>query len=147
MKSGFFRKIFEGKAAIIIKNGVVDQKMMKKLRITIDDLLEGLRQSGNFSINDVDLAIMETNGNFSVMPKPESQPATKKDMKIKQKSNGLEVVVISDGKLVEEVFEEFDKISKIDVLNELKKQKLKVENVFLMCVNETQEFFVIRKEN
>ena len=61
LKSMFVRKIFEGKASIVIKNGIIDQKMMKKLRITIDDLLEGLRQTGAFLPDDVDFAIMETN--------------------------------------------------------------------------------------
>lgn len=143
LKSEIFRKIFEGKSAIIIKNGVIDQKMMKKLRVTIDDLLEGIRQSGNFSIETVDLAIMETNGRISVQPKTEYEPVSKKDMNIDCVDKGFPILVVSDGKIVEQAMQ---KISKIDVLNELKSRKLLIENVFIMTVNELGEFVVIRKE-
>ncbi|MBQ4156035.1 MAG: DUF421 domain-containing protein [Clostridia bacterium] len=143
LKSDVFRKIFEGKSATIIKNGVIDQKMMKKLRITIDDLLEGIRQSGNFSVETVDLAIMETNGKLSVQPKIKYEPVSKEDLNINNVDKGLPTLVISDGKIDEEALQ---KISKIDILKELKSRNLTVEEVFLMTVNEIGEFVVIRKE-
>lgn len=146
LKSMFFRKLFEGKSAIVIKNGVIDQKMMKKLRITIDDLLEGLRQAGSFSVDEVDFAIMETNGKISVQPKQEFMPASKSDMKMNVKNKGFSTVVISDGKLCEDVFEEFSKVSKEDVILRLRSKNLTVEDVFLMTVNEAKEFVIIRKE-
>ncbi len=143
LKSDLFRKIFEGKSAIIIKNGVIDQKMMKKLRVTIDDLLEGIRQSGNFSVETVDLAIMETNGRISVQPKIKYEPVSKEDMNIECVDKGFPTLVISDGKIVEEALQT---VSKVDILTELKAQKLAVEEVFLMTVDKTGEFVVIRKE-
>lgn len=143
LKSDFLRKLFEGKSATIIKNGVVDQKKMKDLRITIDDLLEGLRQSGNFSIDTVDIAIMETNGRISVQPKANFQPPQRQDLKIKSADKGLPILLISDGKIVEEACQS---ISKIEILKELKSRNLMVQNVFLMTVNALGEFVVIRKE-
>ena len=139
LKSESFKKIFEGKSAIIIKDGVIDQKMMKKLRITIDDLLGGIRQSGNFSVETVDLAIMETNGRISVQSKTKYEPVSKQDMNIECADKGLPMLVVSDGKIVEEALQS---ISKVDILNELKSRKLLVENVFLMTVNELGEFVV-----
>ena len=117
--------------------------MMKKLRITIDDLLEGIRQSGNFSVETVDLAIMETNGKLSVQPKIKYEPVSKQDLNINNIDKGLPTLVISDGKIVEEALQ---KISKIEILKELKSRNTTVENVFLMTVNEIGEFVVIRKE-
>lgn len=146
LKSELFRKIFEGKSAIIIKNGVIDQKMMKRLRITIDDLLEGLRQAGSFSIDDVDFAIMETNGRFSVKPKQKYQPASKKDLKIKADDKGLSTVIIADGRFNEKVFESFDNVKMQDAINRLKLENLSVDEVFLMSVNDAGEFLIIRKE-
>lgn len=104
LKSDIFRKIFEGKSAVIIQNGVIDQKVMKKLRVTIDDLLEGLRQAGNFSIEKVNYAVMETNGRISVQLKEDFDTATRQDMNIKSKSEGLPKVLISDGKIASEDF-------------------------------------------
>ena len=92
LKSILFRKLFDGKSAIIIKNGVIDQKMMKKLRVTIDDLLEGLRQAGSFSIEEVDFAIMETNGKISVQPKQKYEPVSKGDMKLNARDKGFSTV-------------------------------------------------------
>ena len=143
LKSDIFRKVFEGKSATIIKNGVIDQKMMKKLRITIDDLLEGIRQTGNFSVETIDLAIMETNGKLSVQPKIKYEPVSKQDLNIETADKGFPMLVISDGKIVEEALQ---KISKVEILKELKSRDLMIENVFLMTVNELGEFVVIRKE-
>ena len=143
LKSDICKKIFEGKSATIIKNGVIDQKMMKKLRITVDDLLEGIRQTGNFSVETIDLAIMETNGKISVQPKIKYEPVSKQDLKIECVDKGLPTLVISDGKIVEEALQN---VSKIDVLNELKSRKLSVGEVFIMTVDRVGEFVVIRKE-
>lgn len=146
MKSMFFRKLFEGKSAIIIKNGKIDQKMMKKLRITIDDLLEGLRQAGNFSVDEIDYAIMETNGKISIQEKSDYETVTKKDMKIKSKDKGMPTVVISDGKLIEKVFDDFKTVTKEDISRQLKLKNLIVDEVFLMTVNEAEEYYIVKKE-
>ena len=146
LKSMFFRKVFEGKSAIIIKNGIIDQKMMKKLRITIDDLLEGLRQAGNFSVDKVNYAIMETNGTISVQLKEAFDTVTKRDMKIKTENEGMPTVIISDGNFIDKVFDNFDYISKEDALKELQKNDLSESEVFLMTANESGEFYIVRKE-
>ena len=120
--------------------------MMKKLRVTIDDLLEGLRQAGSFSIEEVDFAIMETNGKISVQPKQKYEPVSKGDMKLNVRDKGFSTVVISDGRLCEEVFSEFSKVSEEDVMLRLREKNLTVEDVFLMTVNEAKEFVIIKKE-
>ncbi len=139
LKSDIFRKIFEGKSAVIIQNGVIDQKVMKKLRVTIDDLLEGLRQAGNFSIEKVNYAVMETNGRISVQLKEDFDTATRQDMNIKSKSEGLPKVLISDGKIASEDF-------KNEAKKQLKEKGLKLSQVFLMTKNDLGEYFIVRKE-
>lgn len=146
LKSEFFRKIFEGKSAIIIKNGVIDQTMMRKLRVTIDDLLEGLRQAGNFAIDEVDFAIMETNGKFSVQAKQKFEPVSKQDMKIDAKDKGFPTVIIADGNFNEKVFEDFHAVKREDAIRQLRLRNLNVEDVFLMTVNEAGEFVTVKKE-
>ena len=139
LKSQIFRKIFEGKSAIIIKNGEIDQKMMKKLRITIDDLLEGLRQAGNFSVDKVNYAIMETNGRISVQLKDDFDSVTKQDMNIKPKCEGISQVLIADGKIAS------DKV-KCDAEEQLKKRGLEKSQIFLMAKNDLGEFYIVKKE-
>ena len=57
LKSIKMRTLIQGNSVMLINNGKVDQKQMKRLRYTLDDLLEGLRQKDVFDINDVQYAI------------------------------------------------------------------------------------------
>lgn len=72
--------IISGKAVPIIENGVLLAANMKKLRLTVDKLEERLRQVGITSIEDVQYATMESNGQLGYTLKPEKQPATKEDI-------------------------------------------------------------------
>ena len=146
LKSPFFRKILEGKSAIIIKDGVIDQKMMKKLRVTIDDLLEGIRQEGVFSIDTVEFAIRETNGKLTVQKKAKEEPVTPKDLELDVDKKSLPTVIISDGKLIESVFDEFSVVKRKYAMEKKKKKHLEIKDVFLMTVNENKEFVIVRKE-
>ena len=85
MKSRFMRKIMNGKSAVIIKNGVIDQQMMKSVRMTVLDLVELLRGQDVFDISTVAFAVLEVNGNLSVLLKSAEQPATVADLKIEKK--------------------------------------------------------------
>lgn len=69
-----------GKAVPVIENGVLLVANMKKLRLTVDKLEERLRQVGITSIEDVQYATMESNGQLGYTLKPEKQPATKEDI-------------------------------------------------------------------
>ena len=120
--------------------------MMKKLRITVDDLLEGIRQEGVFSIDTVDFAIMETNGKLTVQKKAKEEPVTPKDLELDVDKKSLPTVVISDGKLIESVFDEFSVVKRKDAMEQLKKKHLEIKDVFLMTVNENKEFVIVRKE-
>ena len=84
MKSFSIRKLLSGHSVVIIKNGLVDEKAMKSVRMTTLDLVEQLRQCGVFNISDVQYAILEVNGNLSVLQRAEKQPCTPDDLKIKK---------------------------------------------------------------
>ena len=72
--------IISGKAVPVIENGTLLAANMKKLRLTVDKLEERLRQVGITSIEDVQYATMESNGQLGYTLKPEKQPATKEDI-------------------------------------------------------------------
>ena len=72
--------VISGKAVPVIENGMLIDDNMKKLRLTVDKLEERLRQLGITSIEDVQYATMESNGQLGYMLKPEKQPATKEDI-------------------------------------------------------------------
>ena len=105
MKSLFMRKIMNGKSAVIIKNGVIDQQMMKSVRMTVLDLVELLRGQNVFDISTVAFAVLEVNGNLSVLLKSSVQPATAADLNVKKDKALLPLPVISDGKIIKESLE------------------------------------------
>lgn len=77
LKSRRFRKIIDGKPSLIIKNGKIDENMMKKLRYNFDDLLMQLRTKDITNIADVEFAILETSGELSIIKKSnKKKPAT-----------------------------------------------------------------------
>ncbi len=89
MKSVKFRKLVTGSPRVIISDGVIDQKELRNLRYTIDDVLEAMRDSEIFDINHVRYAIVETTGKINFFRKDEG----------KADPPG---VIIKDGLLIEE---------------------------------------------
>ncbi len=88
MKSKKFRTLVSGSPQIVISNGQIDKTKLKKLRITEDDLTESLRGMNIFDMNEVEYAIVETNGKLSALQKEKYQPAEKGDIsKLSSKLN------------------------------------------------------------
>lgn len=69
LKCVSLRKLLSGKPVPVIREGVIDQKAMGKLRLSLDDLMEDLRLEGVFDLRQVAFAQMETNGKLSVLQK------------------------------------------------------------------------------
>ncbi len=97
LKSEKFKNFFSGKPSVLIDSGEINQKELKALRITINDLMEQLRIGGSPSISEVDFAIMESNGDLSIIPKAPNKPLTPSDMSIEKEKEIMPVVFISDG--------------------------------------------------
>lgn len=104
MKSIKFRALIKGKPRFIIKDGKIQQGELTKLRFTIDDLTDAVRQAGVFDISQVANAIVETNGVVSVQKKSEYAPLTPKNMGIKTEDAEVPITAIVDGKAVADCF-------------------------------------------
>lgn len=76
LKNARVRKLMSGTARVVVSNGRVDQRELKNLRYTLDDLLESMREQGIFDITQVQYAIVETTGkiNFFQKQQPEQNP-------------------------------------------------------------------------
>ncbi|TYR79482.1 DUF421 domain-containing protein [Priestia megaterium] len=94
------RLILEGKPAIIIRNGKLSYKELKRNRLDVDQLLHMLRANNAFSIREVEYAILETDGTMSVLPKSDYAPPTKKDLHIPASKSSLPIAFVSDGRLL-----------------------------------------------
>ncbi|MGN1133577.1 MAG: DUF421 domain-containing protein [Oscillospiraceae bacterium] len=140
-----FRKVVSGSPKIIISNGKVDQKQMKNLRLTIDDLMEALRSQQIFDITEVQLATVETTGAISVYQKCEYQPCTPDVMNIKTQNSNPPQLIIDDGEIANEALD-FLGLDNKWLESVLKKEKCKTEDVFIMTANDSKEYTLIRKE-
>lgn len=108
MKSLKFRKFICGSPSIIIINGKINQKELYKLRLNINDLLEQLRIKGYHEIQDIEYALIETNGEISVLPKSQKRPVTPEDLNLDTKYEGLQHSLIIDGVALKENLKEVD---------------------------------------
>lgn len=144
MKSGMLRNLMNGKSVVIIKNGEIDQHAMKNVRMTVLDLIELLRGQNVFDISTVAFAVLEVNGDLSVLLKTEEQAPTLKDLKIKGEKEALQLPVITDGKILFDSLKSLE-ISVSDIEKILKKNKTTVKNVFLMCMDRYKNFKLVNK--
>lgn len=101
IKSEFFRKLITGRPTIVVENGRIKSHTLRRLRLSLDDLLEQLRLMGYSQISEVDTAMLETNGQISVIPKEKSRPLTCEDMKLSPTQTHLPHTLIADGKVRE----------------------------------------------
>ena len=99
IKSELMRKIITGSPVQIIKDGKLLMKRLSHLRICIDDVMEQLRLAGYSSISEIDSAIIETNGQLSVVPKEESRPVICSDLNLSPQQTHVPHTIISDGVL------------------------------------------------
>ncbi len=141
-----FRKLVCGRPIMVIHNGKLDQKAMRRLRMTTEDLFEQLRLDNVFRLEDVAFAIVETNGKLSVLKKPEKDQPCCDDLGLSPPDKGLETVVISDGVFSEPSAKACGKNRQwVDKI--LKQEKVRAADVFIMTADTSGEYHIIRKEN
>ena len=142
MKSIKLRRFFMGTPTILIEHGKLIQDNFYKVRYDINDMLEQCRVNGYFDISEIEYAIVEANGELSILPKDENRPVTIKDMKLKPNKQGLCANVIIDGKIMYKNLEIIDKDEKW-LLKELKIKGKELENILLATVdiNEKINFY------
>ena len=146
MKSSKLRTILSGKPIFVIENGKINQKAINSLRFTIDDLTEGLRSCEVFDISQVAYAIVETNGTMSVVKKFQSQNVTPKMLKLENQQTTIPMVIISDGKVVEDNLKEIG-LTRKWLFDKLKKENLSADNIFIMTADNNEKTFIALKEN
>lgn len=145
LKRSRIRQLVCGKPVIVISNGTIDQKAMKELRMSTEDLFEQLRQKDVFDLNEVAFAIVETNGQLSILKKPEDDPVTAKDLRLVKAKKELSVTVISDGEISPSSLKlcGWDKARLLCILQQ---ENLSLQQVFMMTANASGQYQIIKKE-
>ncbi len=133
-KSIKFRKFLNGKPIIIIEKGNILPDVMKELNLNIDDIMEALRGAGYFNPSEVEYAILETNGNMSVMPKSQNRPLCPDDVNIEVDEGQIPVAVIMEGEFVAENLCKLDGNTKEKVMKLLSNLDMKQDDVLVALV-------------
>ena len=138
----FARYLLTGKPAIVISPKGINYQELKALNMTLDDLLELLRGCDVVSLTDVAYAIIETNGNLSVIKKAQTETVTREDMNIISDPSSLPINIIMDGKLMKENI----KIAGIDnefINNCIQRAEIKtIKNILIFTLDANGEVFI-----
>ena len=146
LKSGKAQVLVSGNPVVIIRNGKIDQKSMRDLRFSIEDLMSQLRINGIFDIRDAAWAIVETNGQLTVYPKFESQPITPKAIsEPESRSDTPPMVLISDGVLCSKTLSACN-LTKKWYEGVLRSENLSEKEIFLMTCDPSARYYIVKKE-
>lgn len=145
MKSVNFRKIMSGKPAILIYRGRIDEKALRKESITINELQERLRVDNIFNLGDVEYAILETNGELTVIQKPEKRTLTPQDLNINPEYEGIPYDLVVEGKIMYENLKTLGKDEKW-LEKQLKKFDATTKNTLVATIDGKGNFFCQKKE-
>lgn len=102
VKSHRVQRLVGGSPIVVMDRGKVVKRGLREAFWSVDDLLSKLRVKGFPNLADVEFAIVEANGDLSVIPKPEKAPLTPADLHVSTKYEGLPVVLIERGRVLHE---------------------------------------------
>lgn len=145
VKSRRLRNITCGKPVVIISGGVIDQRKMRDIRFTVDDLMEALHSQNIFDLNEVQFAVVETTGTVSVYQKYEYRSVSNGDMGIHEKSIDPPEVVIDQGRIVNDALKRSGSSEK-QIKAILEKEKISLKDVFLLTVDSSGAYSIVRKD-
>lgn len=146
MKSLKLRALLVGTPSILIKNGKLNQKEMRRNRMTLDEILEELRLQGYTELSSIKYAVLETNGQLSLLPYADQKPPTAKQLDIAVSDSGLPLVLINDGRLISANLRQRG-LDEVWLKKRLAEHKVhNVRDVFLLTIDEENQLYFVRKE-
>lgn len=143
-KIPFLKTVFDGKPSVLIKHGKLDKQEISKVRISIEELISSIRIAGYGSIADVDYAILEQNGQLSVIPKRSEAPPTASDMNITTSEAGIAHAVIVDSKISSHDLKSIGRDERW-LQKRLSSHNTTLDKVLLFTVDDIGKEFLVRK--
>ncbi|MBS6366486.1 MAG: DUF421 domain-containing protein [Clostridiales bacterium] len=146
LRSIRLRQLLCGRPVILVEDGQIQQLNLKRTRVTLDELTEHLRQKDVTDITTVKYAILETDGNLSVLLHPKDSPPTAKDLGVQVDKLELPLTIISDGRLLTNNLDKAMR-DRIWLDKQLKRFGCELEEVFLLTVEPTGKVYFARRED
>lgn len=146
LKSEKVRKILSGRPTVIIDKGKILEAEMRRMRYSLSDLLEQLRIKNSPNIADVEYAILETNGELSVILKSNKRPTIPEDLNLKPAYEGLPITLVMDGNLNAENLMKA-RVDRAWLETEIKKLNIShLQDVFLASLDSAGKLFIQKKD-
>ena len=145
LKCPRLKNLASARPTVLIRHGVLDQKELRRSRISLDELISELRQAGIGAIDAVDYAILEQNGKISIITKKSESPPTAKELNIIMKESGVMHALIEDGHIndynLKLLGHDRDWLAEL-----LKRKKRHTDSIFLLCFDDAENLYIIDKE-
>lgn len=140
------RRLINGKPVIIITPDGIDYNALNRLDMTINDIFEAIRSKDYISPSQIQYAIIETNGDISVIPKASDKNVTLSDMQIQQEEDTIPYSLICEGKLMKENMNSmpFDEKKLTEIIDN---HNLKLKEVLLLSINTKGEYYLQGKKS
>ena len=135
-KSLFFRKLINGKPIILLDPDGINYENLKRVNMTFNDLMEGIRTAGYFNLEELLYVILQTNGSMTVVNRSEYSPITAEDMKIEKQQASLPVIIVNKGK-----------INKENLLLAQINEKFLLENIKQIGINSIKDILILTIDN
>ncbi|MEH6956153.1 DUF421 domain-containing protein [Neobacillus drentensis] len=126
---------------VLIQNGDIDRKGLKKVRMPINQLLSHLREKGYTDTQNIAIAVMEGTGSISVIPKSDYRPVQPSDLKLHVKKEYLPIPLIMDGQIIHHNLK-YLQLDQSWLINEIEKMGEKIENITLATYLEDGKLFI-----
>jgi len=145
LKAPLFKAVLSSRPAVIVARGVIDFKQMKKVRISLEELVSQVRQNGIYDLNEVDYAILEENGKMSVIPKNANRQPDKSDLNVSCPDNGIMHLVVSDGSVNAHGLRIIKK-DRAWLERKLTKLGVAIKDIFCMTVDDSGKVFIQKRD-
>ena len=139
-KSRMLRKLLSGRPTVLIEKGKLLDNNMKKVKFTIDDLNQYLREKDIFNITEVEYALLEVSGQLSVLKKDPLKNITKQDLNLPYSREDLPIELIMDGVVIHK--NAVDPYNQKWIEAECKKRNVQIEDVYYAVLNSQGSLFV-----
>lgn len=143
-KSPFLKSFFVGTPSFVIKKGVLDQKELSRIRLSLDELIAELRLKNISDISDVEYAILEQNGQLSVFSKTASRNVTVGDLNIVLPDKGIAHPLVFDGCICHYNLKTVNK-SEAWLLSRIEKSGCTLKDTFLFNLDDSGNEYIIRR--
>ncbi len=140
------KNLLSARPSTLIKDGIICQKAMDDARLSFDELFSELRQQGVDDISQIKYAILEQNGNITVIQKARYRQPNAEQLHLKPKETGLFHIVVEQGVINKHGAEKLG-LSRKTIDTELAKKGFTVKDIYLMMVNDAHEMKIIPKES